>query len=171
MDTTTRGAARAATLAAVPLALLAGVLAFWLLGGFPGRESTGPVKTSVRPLNPDQAAACRALVAKLPATVDKLHRRPVTAGADQSAAYGDPPIVLTCGAPEVPSTTTDALFEISGVCWHPFEGPEATVWTTMDRPVPVAVTVPGKYQPPGQYVVEFSGPIGATMPVVAKRCQ
>jgi hypothetical protein len=171
MDTTTRGAARTATLAAVPLALLAGVLAFWLLGGFPARVATGPVATSARPLTPEATVACRALVAKLPASVDKLRRRPVTAGAEQNAAYGDPPIVASCGAPAIPSTVTDPLFEMSGVCWHPAQRSGATVWTTMDRAVPVAVSVPAKYQPPGQWVVEFSAPVRDTMPTVAGRCQ
>ncbi len=44
----------------------------------------------------DAAGVCRRSTAQLPATVVGRHRRPVS-GAEQNAAYGDPPITVACG--------------------------------------------------------------------------
>jgi hypothetical protein len=185
--------ARTATIVAVPVALLSGVLAFWVLGGFgshphpaapppPRPQSTGPVTVSAPALTGEPAAACRALVDKLPATLNALPRRPVTTGAEQNtaeqntaaqntAAYGDPAVILACGAPPVPPDVTDQTFELAGVCWYPQKRPGATVWTTMDRRVPVAVTVPNAYDPPSKWVIDFSAPVLATIPPAPTRCR
>jgi Protein of unknown function (DUF3515) len=187
---TTRSAARTATLVALPATLIAGVLTFWLLGGFragpdgagasaaarpsaPARpQSSAPVPVPAPALSAEQATACRALVAKLPAVLDALPRRPVTQGAEQNAAaYGDPPVTLTCGAPPVPAGVTDQPFELAGVCWYPQRRADATVWTTLDRQIPVAVTVPASYQPPAQWVIDFSAPVLATIPPAPTRCR
>lgn len=174
--------ARTATLVAVPVALLAGVLAFWALGGFgsrggqagpsapPRSQSSAPVSIAAPTLRAEQALACRALVAKLPVTLNDLARRPVTAGAEQNAAYGDPAVTVACGAPAVPPDVTDQPLEMNGVCWFPERRPGVTVWTTMDRQVPVAVTVPLAYDPPAKWVIDFSSPVLATIPAAPTRC-
>jgi len=163
--------------------VLAGVVVFWLLGGFrqapggsgasapPRPQSTAPVSVAAPPLSAEQAAACRALIARLPATLDGLPRRPVTQGTGQNAAYGDPPVTLACGAAPVPSNVTEQPFELSGVCWYPLRRADATVWTTMDRQVPVAVTVPASYEPPGKWVIELSAPVRAAVPAAPTRCR
>src|SRR5687767_15107454 len=102
VDSTPRGAARTATLVALPLALVTGVAVYWLLGGFrsepaaqPARpQATTAVELAATPLGDRPAAVCRALFAKLAPTLGDLPRRPVTAGPEQNAAYGDPPVVL-----------------------------------------------------------------------------
>jgi hypothetical protein len=162
-DPTIRGAARLAALVAVPVALAAGLLSAWALGGFgrppaatPAAGSTEPVRVPDRSLSPDAAGVCRAVVADLPAAIPAGARRPVSVGSHQNAAYGDPPVLLSCGTaqPSVPPTADVSL--LNGVCWYatPVEG--ATVWTTVDRRVPLSVTVPGSGEGSAQSVIPFS---------------
>jgi hypothetical protein len=167
-------AARLATLIALPVALVVGIASFWLLGGFrtnqparPRPQSTAPVQMSARPLDPPQAAACRELLAHLPGALRDRPRRPVTAGPEQNAAYGDPPITLACGVPPITVPPTADVYALSGVCWYSQPGDGGTAWTTVDRATPVRVTVPSAYGAPGQWVIEFSGPVAATLPRAA----
>lgn len=164
MDPDARRAARIATLVAVPAALLTGVLLFTLLRG-PGQPTpddtgapapTGPVAMQTRDLTPRAATVCRALLAKLPGKVRGLPQRVVTAGAEQNAAYGEPPIKLRCGVAPVslPATSTKTVYPLSGACWLPKRG--GAEWITLDREVPVAITVPGELSEPGQWVAAFS---------------
>jgi hypothetical protein len=172
-----RSPGRVATLVAVPAALLTGVLMFWLLGGFPAApgssastpaiQASGPVSVSPPALDEPAATVCRALVAKLPASLRDRTRRPVSAGAEQAAAYGDPPIVLSCGGaqPQVPQDAQ--LLGLSGVCWFAEEQTNGQAWSTVYRTVPVHVTVPKAYDQPGQWVADFSAPIVDAVPLVA----
>jgi hypothetical protein len=167
-------AARLATLIALPVALVVGIASFWLLGGFrtnqparPHPQSTAPVQMSAPPLSPPQAAACRELLVRLPGALRDRPRRPVTAGPEQNAAYGDPPITLACGVPPISLPPTADVYALSGVCWYSQPGNGGTVWTTVDRDTPVRVTVPAAYHSPGQWVIEFSAPIAATLPRAA----
>src|SRR6266404_870114 len=100
IDPVRRTAARTATFIAVPVTLAVAGLSLWAYGGF-GSAANGPttpppatsaVTMPATALTEDVATACRAVVAKLPDNIRDLHRRPVTAGAEQNAAYGDPPI-------------------------------------------------------------------------------
>jgi Protein of unknown function (DUF3515) len=115
------------------------------------------------PLDADSRAACRSLVVALPAAVRGLPERPVSAGPEQNAAYGEPPVTVACGGPQPSYGLTDSLAVLSGVCWHTTVGPTGTVWATLDRAVPVRITVPAGYDPPGQWVITFSGPVAATL--------
>ena len=154
--------ARLATLIALPVALVAGVGAFWALGGFPDRPSTAAVPVDAPQLEPSPATVCRALVARLPEELGGLKRRPVTAGTEQNAAYGDPAIVLSCGVarPAIPASAQ--VMGISNVCWWPDERTGETVWRAIDREVPVRVTVPKDAD--GAWLVNLSPAIVATVP-------
>jgi hypothetical protein len=175
-DEVTRQAARLATIITVPLVLLAGVLVFVLLGGAGGRtgepaasprprpQATGPVAMPARKLTARQATVCRALLSQLPRAIRDRVQRPVTAGAEQNAAYGDPAITLACGSTVPSFPPTDKVYKTDRVCWYTVTGPDATVWTTLDREVPVTVTVPAVYQQAAQWVIEFAGPISAAVP-------
>lgn len=167
-----------AALLALPVALVAGLVSFWALGGFHGGSprpaasnprpaSTAPVSMPAPSLNRRQSTVCLALTSQLPAKLRDLPQRPVTAGAEQNAAYGDPPITVACGAGPRPSVPPDAtVYRLSNVCWYPVERPDATVWTTLDREVPVTVTVPRQYDQAGQWVIEFSAPVVAAVPAI-----
>lgn len=155
--------ARLATVTAIPVALVVGVLAFWLLGGFPKAAATGPVRTDAASMDDATTGICRALVARLPESLGGLHRRPVSAGPEQNAAFGDPAIVLSCGTVGRRAIPQDAqLMGLSDVCWYPEERSGETVWTTVDRQVPLRVVVPAKAD--GAWLVNLSAPIVATVP-------
>jgi hypothetical protein len=179
-DPVLRRAARWATLVAVPLALLAGVASYAALGGASDPDAASPPTVTPDTRTPAPASApvtvpaprltgrpgvvCRALLSQLPDSLRDHPRRPVTAGAEQNAAYGDPPITVACGAPAASFPATDLVYALDRVCWHAANTPAGTVWTTVDREVPVRVTVPAAYEEPGQWVIELSAPVIATVP-------
>jgi hypothetical protein len=178
VDPVTRSAARWAAAIALPVALVVGFLSYRALTAgarptaspspSPSPHSTGPVAMPAPALSEPSATVCRALLSQLPDALRDRPRRPVTAGAEQNAAYGDPAITLACGAGPQPALPPDAtVYELSGVCWYPLPSSDGTVWTTVDRQVPVTVTVPGSYDGPGEWVIGFSGAIGTAVPALA----
>jgi hypothetical protein len=118
-------------------------------------------------LTEEAAAACRTVVAHLPDMIRDQKRRPVTAGSEQNAAYGDPAITYSCGVvqPSLPPTTM--VYPLGGVCWAAVTVPGGTTWTTVDRTVPQAVFVPGGSDGSGQSVIPFGEPIAIAVPRVA----
>src|SRR4051794_2076576 len=162
--------ARLATLVALPIALVVGILVYLGLrptdtphqptaaSPAPGApQNTAPVAVPASPLAGRPTLVCRALLARLPERLGDLGRRPVTAGAEQNAAYGDPPVALTCGVPG-PSAAPDAQFlRLSGVCWYAVPGAQDTVWSLQAREVPLRVSVPARYE--GQLLVGLSDAI------------
>ncbi len=172
-DPVTRNAARWAAGVAIPVAVVAGLLSYRALTGpshpaaspSPAPQSTGPVTMAAPPLSDRPATVCRALLSQLPDALRDRARRPVTAGPEQNAAYGDPAITLACGTGPQPSVPADAtVYNLSGVCWYPAPTGKATAWTTVDREVPVTVTVPDSYDGPAQWVIEFSPAVGTSVP-------
>jgi hypothetical protein len=174
VDRATRQAALWATAAAVPVAVLVAVLLVIRLSPdspgpapspSPRPQATGPVRMAAPPLTPRAASLCRALVSQLPGAVRNRAQRPVTAGTEQNAAYGDPPITMACGVPEPSFPPTDLVYPLDAVCWHADESrSDVTVWTTVDREVPVQVTVPRSDDSPGQWTIAFASPIVASVP-------
>lgn len=172
-----RSAKTIATLVALPLALAAGFGVFQAMqppaepvatpsaAARPGVMPTAPVAVPAPTLNAREATVCRALLSQLPDRMLDLPRREVTAGHEQNAAYGDPALTVACGAGPVPSLAPEEkVWTLNGVCWHQSD----EVWTTVDREVPVRVTVPVAYQPPGQWMIGLSKTLIATVPSAAK---
>jgi hypothetical protein len=161
-----RSAIRIATLVAAPIALLAGFVAFQILKPAPPPtpkpQSTAPVTMAERPLNERQATVCRALLSQMPEQIRDRPRRKVTAGPEQNAAFGDPAITVACGTaiPQFPPTAT--VWPLNGVCFY--ADSTGTQWTTVDREVPVQITIPHEYEQPAQWAINFSGIIAATIP-------
>lgn len=165
-----------AALIALPLALLAAFVVFQVMrpGSSPAPEAaaspsarpmaTSPVTVAAPSLGERQATVCRALISQLPEQVRDLGRRPITAGHEQNAAYGDPAITVACGVPAPTFPPTDDVFVLDGVCWHQVTGPDGAAWTTVDREVPVTVTVPNAYQQAAQWTINFSATVIATVP-------
>ncbi len=118
-------------------------------------------------LTPREATVCRALLSRLPDEVGPgLARRPVTAGAEQNAAYGEPPVLLSCGGANQPIAPDATVYPLGGVCWYGERAGDATVFRTVDREVPVRVTVPAEYQ--GQLIVAFSAPVASAVPALPR---
>jgi Protein of unknown function (DUF3515) len=179
-DKTTRSAALVAAAIALPIALVVGLLMFWRLAPHtttakPGTTATTqqtvpstPVQMAAPALTAHAATVCRAVTSRLPAKIRNLPARKVSAGPEQNAAYGEPPITVSCGIPQprmcetvTPGQTgcvpLDAdLLVMNGVCWYGDDGPATKLFTTMDRDVAVQVGVPASYDQPGQWANEFS---------------
>ncbi|GAA5182091.1 hypothetical protein GCM10023322_18260 [Rugosimonospora acidiphila] len=177
-DSATRGAARTAAFIAVPIALVAGLVAFRVIDGriasantatrpsasaTPGPQSTSPVQMAAPQLADGPATVCRALLSKLPDQIQGKQRRAVTAGPEQNAAYGDPALTLGCGAAQAKVPLTAEVWALSNVCWYEQDGKSSSTWTTVDRTVPIQVTVPNSYGSPGQLVIEFSAPVASSV--------
>lgn len=177
-DQTTRSAARLAALIAVPVALLAGLGTFAVLRDAftppPAVEATAspspsapvptePVEMAAPPLGEWEEIVCRAVLARLPAEVNGLPQRPVTAGAEQNAAYGEPPVTVACGVPPVEYEPTELVLRLGPVCWQARELEGGSRWTTLDREVPVQVWVPDAYDSPSQQVVDISNTVAETV--------
>jgi hypothetical protein len=176
-DRTTRQAALWATVVAVPLAVLVAVVAFVRLSpddppAAPApsataatlARSTAPVPVPAPPLAARPATVCRALLSRLPTTLRELPQRPVQAGPEQNAAYGDPPLVVACGIPAPAFPPTDAVFVVNGVCWHSTDRSDAVILAAVDREVPVQVTVPSSYGELLQWAGALAEPIVAAVP-------
>jgi hypothetical protein len=182
-DRTTRQAAIWAAAVAVPLTALVAVLAVTQLrpdapAPAPGRtagaasptaaapraQSTAPVPMAAPRLPDRSATVCRALLSKLPATVRDLAQRPVAAGPEQNAAYGDPALTVGCGLPAPAFPPEDDVWVVNSVCWHPVEKPDAVVLTTVDREVPITATVPRRYGQPLQWIAPISSAAVAAVP-------
>lgn len=190
-DRATRGAALWATLVAVPVTLAVAGFTFAKLApdepatpaaspSVARSQSTAPVQMPAPGLAERPATVCRALVSQLPPTVRDLNQRPVTAGPEQNAAYGDPALTVACGntpplkpcpvpvdggaLPAGCFPNTDEVWGVNRVCWHPVEQAGGTVLTTVDREVPVQVTIPKEYGPALQWVGPVSDVIVATVP-------
>ncbi|WP_433391222.1 DUF3515 family protein [Micromonospora sp. KLBMP9576] len=178
-DRTTRGAALVATLVALPITVLVGAFAYAQFSPdeptaptatpsatatTAGPQSTTPVEMAAPALAERPATVCRALLSQLPPTVGDLAQRPVSAGPEQNAAYGDPALTLACGGAEPAVGETDEVLIVNGVCWHPKQASDGTVFSTLDRETAVTVRVPGAYQPPARWLPLLSDTIVASVP-------
>ncbi|MFI5491007.1 DUF3515 family protein [Actinoplanes sp. NPDC051859] len=181
-DPVTRSAALWATVVAVPVAILAGLVIFSQLtpGDADGtaKPTASATQPAILPGEPVQLAApklddraqqvCLAVTSQLPQQVRDLRPRKVSAGPEQNAAYGEPPLTVSCGVarptmcPSLEETGSGCvpldteLMTMNRVCWWAAKQATGTTFTTMDREVPVQVTVPSQYDQPAQWANEFS---------------
>jgi hypothetical protein len=177
-DRSTRQAAIWATVVALPLTVLVALFAFSRLvpvsdvaatnptpsATAPRPQSTAPVSLPAGALAERPATVCRALLSRLPSTLGDLAQRPVTAGPEQNAAYGDPAVTVVCGSPLPSFPPTDFVWGVNSVCWHVREQADETVFVTVDREVPVQVTVPRAYDPPLQLITPIADSVVAAVP-------
>jgi Protein of unknown function (DUF3515) len=179
-DRTTRTAALWATAVAVPIMLVVGILIFTHVisaaepkaqpaaaATTPAVVPSAPVEMVAPRLTARAAEVCLAVTSQLPTSLRTLPARKVTAGPEQNAAYGEPPITVACGLPQPTMCTTltesngcvpldTELLNMNAVCWYADQETGQTAFTTMDREVPVTVTVPTSYQQGAQWANEFS---------------
>jgi hypothetical protein len=108
------------------------------------------------------------MITRLPDRLGNLNRRPVSGGSALNAAYGEPPVTVTCGGPAPAVPTGSQYFAINGVCWYAQESADAAVWSLQGREVPLVVIMPNRYT--GQDLVDLAAPITATIPETAHVC-
>jgi hypothetical protein len=119
-------------------------------------------------LSPADAQVCRALLDALPDEVDPgVERRPVEGPDgrqdDRTAAWGDPPVVLSCGVAE--SDRPEEPAQVNGVLWSVRDIGAGYRWTTQDRVPAVAVDIPDAYENVAEIVVPLAGPVQSTVPL------
>lgn len=109
----------------------------------PGRADLPPLPVEVPPVTPQADASCPALMAQLPLELAGEQSRPVVSDSPFAYAWGEPPVVLVCGVDRPAALErTSPLIQISGVNWLvDTTDPDRIVWTAVDRPVYVQVTV------------------------------
>ncbi|WP_233495734.1 DUF3515 domain-containing protein [Geodermatophilus sp. TF02-6] len=126
----------------------------------PGRADLPPLPVQVPPVTPEADASCPALMSALPLELTGEQSRPVQSDSPFAYAWGEPPVVLVCGVDRPAGLEpTSPLIQINGVQWFVDTGdPDVVVWTAVDRPVYVQVTVSADTD---------SAPVTALGPVVA----
>ena len=168
-----RSAALWAAAIAIPVAVVVGLVVFAQIKPEAPAEpkAAAPVPTTAVQMESPKLSAraqevCLAVTSQLPGTVRDLPARQVSAGPEQNAAWGEPPLTVACGVAQprmcealgetgcVPLDTE--LLIMNRVCWYAAPGPAGATFTTMDREVPVQVTVPTAYEQPAQWANEFS---------------
>jgi hypothetical protein len=127
--------------------------------------SSGPPDIESGDLSPADARTCRALVADLPDTLAGQPAVEVTGDREYGAAWGDPPIVLTCGVGPVDLTDVPGCTEVDGVGWlvppGQTEGDEDATFTADGYRPRVRLEVPHDYLPEkgAAALTELAGPV------------
>ncbi|MCW2947838.1 MAG: hypothetical protein JWR24_4555 [Actinoallomurus sp.] len=126
---------------------------------------TGAVEAPVPHPDPTAAGLCRTLHDRLPQKLHGLSRRATTPKSYLVTAWGSPAIVLRCGVPRPAALyPTSELAVIDGISWLPVPPDRPVTFTAVGRRAYVEVTVPPKYTPAGDVLIELTGPIKATIP-------
>jgi Protein of unknown function (DUF3515) len=103
-----------------------------------------PIDVTTPPVTPAADLACPVLLKQLPAELAGEASRRVSSASPYAYAWGDPAVVLICGAgPPAGFVVGAATLQVNGVEWFvDTSDPDTVVWTTVDRTVPVEVRVP-----------------------------
>lgn len=109
-----------------------------------GREDLPVLPVEVPPVTPEADAGCPALMSSLPVELAGEPSRRVQSDSPYAYAWGDPPIVLVCGVDRPAGYVVGvSAVQINGVQWFvDTDDPDTTVWTTIDRPVYVQISLP-----------------------------
>jgi hypothetical protein len=124
------------------------------------REDLPVLPVDVPPVTPEAEASCPGLMGTLPLELAGESSRRVQSDSPYAYAWGEPPIVLVCGVDRPAGYVAGvSAIQINGVQWYvDTSDPEATVWTTVDRPVYVQITLPPEVD---------SAPVTALTPQIA----
>ncbi|MDT3400471.1 DUF3515 domain-containing protein [Streptomyces sp. B1866] len=151
---------------AVPTALVS--------AGCTGGAGSDAARAAAVPTPSAQAAAlCRALHRELPGSVDGLRRRAADPPSDFTAVWGDPAVRLRCGVPRPalldpgsPRFRPDAdAAEVNGVEWLTEKLDDGYRFTTVLRKAFVEVTVPRRYAPEVNPLLDLAAAVRRTVPV------
>jgi uncharacterized protein DUF3515 len=125
-----------------------------------GREDLPVLPVEVPPATPETDASCPALMGTLPLELAGEPSRRVDSDTPYAYAWGDPAVVLVCGVePPAGFVVGVSALQINGVQWYvDTDDPDTTVWTTVDRPVHVQISLPASVD---------SAPVTALTPEIA----
>lgn len=117
------------------------------------------------PTAPQIQDVCTALSGQLPTEVDGQRRRTTDPQISTTAAWGSPPITLRCGVDQPAGLApTSELITINGVDWYPEQLSAGYRFTTTGRMANVEVSVPAKYQPETNALVDLATAVTASDP-------
>jgi hypothetical protein len=124
------------------------------------REDLPVLPVEVPPATPEAETSCPALMSTLPLELAGEPSRRVDSATPYAYAWGDPPIVLICGVDRPAGFVVGvSAIQINGVQWYvDTSDPDSTVWTTVDRPAYVEITLPAEVD---------SAPVTALTPEIA----
>ena len=134
-------------------------------GSAPSVRSDLPVlPVEVPPVTPEADSACPAVMSALPLDLQGEPSRQVQSDSPFAYAWGEPPVVLICGVERPAGFTVGvSAIQINGVQWYvDIDDPDTTVWTTIDRPVYVQISLPAEVD--SAPVTVLSTPIGQALP-------
>ncbi|WP_433467992.1 DUF3515 domain-containing protein [Spirillospora sp. CA-128828] len=140
-------------------------LAAVLAGGALLAAGCGDGAVQVPVPSPDAATQrlCQGL--RLPEKVHGKERRDTDPSSQLTAAWGSPAIALRCGVPRPPALRpTSELVTINGIDWFGQPAARPVTFTAVGRQAYVEVTVPPKYNPAGDVLIELGPSIKATIP-------
>jgi Protein of unknown function (DUF3515) len=126
-----------------------------------GREDLPVLTVEVPPVTPEADASCPALMKTLPLDLSGEQSRRVKSDSPFAYAWGDPAVVLICGVDRPAGYVVGvSTIQINGVQWYvDTSDPDTTVWTTVDRPVYVQISLPSSVD---------SAPVTALTPQIAQ---
>jgi hypothetical protein len=126
-----------------------------------GRGNLPVLPVAVPPVTPEADASCPALMSTLPLELSGEESRRVRSDSPYAYAWGDPPVVLVCGVDRPAGYVVGvSAIQINGVQWYvDTHDPDTTVWTTVDRPVYVQISLPSSVD---------SAPVTALTPQIAQ---
>jgi hypothetical protein len=130
----------------------------------PQRADLSPLPVDVPPPAPEVDAPCSSLMAKMPLQLAGEQSRPVSSDSPYVYAWGDPALVLVCGAGRPAGfDVTAGLLQIGAVQWFVDDSdPDVYVWTAVDRPVYVQLTVPSSMD--SAAATQLSAIVAETLP-------
>jgi Protein of unknown function (DUF3515) len=130
-------------------------------GASTGRGDLPVLPVTVPPVTPEADASCPALMSRLPLELSGEESRRVRSDSPYAYAWGDPPVVLVCGVDRPAGYVVGvSAIQINGVQWYvDTHDPDTTVWTTVDRPVYVQISLPSSVD---------SAPVTALTPQIAQ---
>nr|WP_258562679.1 DUF3515 domain-containing protein [Nocardioides sp. MAH-18] len=133
-------------------------------------SACGPPTIETGDLTDAEDRACRDLVAALPASLAGQDSVEVEGDTEHGAAWGDPPIVLTCGVDALDISDAPPCTVVDGVGWVvPDEGGDETVFTADGYRPRVQVVVPDDYAPEAEALVALA-PLVERYTEVEDRC-
>ncbi|WP_258573909.1 DUF3515 domain-containing protein [Actinomadura parmotrematis] len=131
----------------------------------PAAAGCGAGAVQVAPPAPDAAAARLCAGLRLPQKLHGLARRDTSPSSPLTAVWGSPAIALRCGVPAPAELgPVSQLQTISGVEWFGVPADRPVTWTAVARQAYVEVTVPAKYAPPGDVLIEVGDLVKAAIP-------
>ncbi|MGW0227528.1 DUF3515 domain-containing protein [Actinopolymorpha singaporensis] len=144
----------------LPAVAALGLLAVFVVGcGEPTVRVEQPHPTGAA------ASACRALTAALPTKVLGESARVVQPSSPNTAAWGDPPILLRCGVPRPAKLLASSeCLVIDGVGWFSERATRGYIFTTVGRDAYVEMSVPSAYQPPSSALVDVAAAVRKAVP-------